>query len=195
MPGETYGAKAYMTEPVHEFAYALFGLTCATIAAVYDVRSHRIPNLLTIPAIAFGLLLHFALGGWGQLLSSAAAGALCLLVFFIFHIAGGMGAGDVKLMAAMGCLFGLSMVGWLLIMTSLAGGVMALGLALYRGRLSSTLTNIASIMVHHSKEGLAPHPELNLSNSQTLRLPYALAIATGSALSLCLLFAHGVRPW
>jgi len=183
-----------MIQPIHELAYALFGLSFASVAAVFDVRSHRIPNLLTLPAVVFGLLFHLTLGGWRQLMSSALAGLLCFVIFFLFYFAGGMGAGDVKLMAAMGCLVGLSTVGWLLIMTSLAGGVMAVGLALYRGRLSSTFGNVASLMVHHGHAGLMPHPELNLSNTETLRLPYALAIAGGSALSLGLLIARGVRP-
>jgi len=183
-----------MTPHLHEMVYAILGVICATVAALYDLRSHRIPNLITIPAIAFGLLLHFVLGGWGQILSSAAAAALCLFVFFIFYFAGGMGAGDVKLMAAIGSLFGLPMVGWLLIMTALAGGVIALGVAIYRGRLWSTLANVGSIVVHHGTNGLMPHPELNLGNAQNLRLPYGIAIFFGSVLCLCLLIAHGVRP-
>jgi hypothetical protein len=59
---------------------------------------------------------------------------------------------------------------------------MALGLILYRGRVKETVSNIGALAVHHRHEGLAPHPELNIANTQTLRLPYALAIAVGSAL-------------
>jgi prepilin peptidase CpaA len=183
-----------MTPQFHEMVYAVLGIVGATAGALYDLRSHRIPNWITLPAIAFGLLFHLLLGGWGQLLSSAAAAALCLFVFFIFHVAGGMGAGDVKMMTAMGSLFGLSMVGWLLIMTALAGGVMALGVAIYRGRLSSTLGNVGSILVHHGNKGLVPHPELNLGNAQNLRLPYGIAIFAGTVLCLCLRMAHGLRP-
>ena len=183
-----------MTPQSHEMVYAVLGVSFATVAALYDLRSHRIPNWITLPAIAFGLLLHLLLGGWWQLLSSAAAAAFCLFVFVIFYVAGGMGAGDVKLMTAMGSLFGLSMVGWLLIMTALAGGVMALGVAIYRGRLSSTLGNVGSILAHHGTRGLVPHPELNLGNAQNLRLPYGIAIFAGTVLSLCLCIAHGVRP-
>jgi prepilin peptidase CpaA len=47
-----------------------------------------------------------------------------------------------------------------------------------------------ALVVHHGTVGLAPHPELNVGNAQTLRLPYALAIAAGSALSLCLLIVR-----
>jgi prepilin peptidase CpaA len=183
-----------MTPQLHEMVYAILGVICATVAALYDLRSHRIPNLITIPTIAFGLIIHLLLGGWLQLLYSAAAAALCLFVFFIFYAAGGMGAGDVKLMTAMGSLFGLSMVGWLLIITALAGGVMALGVAIYRGRLSSTLSNVGSIIAHHGTKGLLPHPELNLENVQNLRLPYGIAICAGAIFCVCLLIAHGVRP-
>jgi len=74
----------------------------------------------------------------------------------------------------------------LLILTALAGGVMAIGLALYRRQLMETCHNMHTLAVHHAIMGLTPHPRFNVSNDRTLRLPYALAIATGSGLSLCL---------
>ena len=95
-----------------------------------------------------------------------------------------MGAGDVKLIAAVGCIAGLSHIGYVLVLTALAGGVMALGLAAMRGRLKETLLNVGAIASHHGHAGLTPHPELNVLNSNTLRLPYALAIAAGSILTL-----------
>jgi prepilin peptidase CpaA len=136
------------------------------------------------------LLLHFSLGGWRQLGSAIVGGLLCGVVFLIFHLAGGMGGGDVKLITAAGCNAGLSLVGPLLILTSLAGGVMAIGLALYHRRLKQTLVNMYTLAVHHGTKGLAPHPDFNLDNAQALRLPYALAIAAGSALSLCVLMVQ-----
>jgi prepilin peptidase CpaA len=69
-------------------------------------------------------------------------------------------------------------------LTALAGGVMAVGLAVARGRLQETLANVGAIASHHTHEGLQPHPDLNLKNAATLRLPYALAIAGGSMLTL-----------
>jgi prepilin peptidase CpaA len=176
---------------VTELLYPAASLLCASIGAVYDVRSRRVPNFLTLPSILFGLLLHFTLGGWKQLGSAAAAGTICGLIFLVFHLAGGMGAGDVKLIAATGCIAGLPLTGQLLILTALAGGVMAIGLALYRGRLRETILNMGTLAVHHRTMGLAPHPEFNIGNARTLRLPYALAIATGSALTLCLLIVQG----
>jgi prepilin peptidase CpaA len=160
------------------------------VGAAYDVAVRRIPNAFTLPAMVFGLVLHFALGGWGQLGTAAAAGLLCGSIFLVFHLAGGMGGGDVKLIAAAGSIAGLSLAGPLLIGTSLAGGIMALSLALYHRRLKETFLNLGALAVHHRSAGLTPHPEFNVGNAQTLRLPYALAIAAGSALSLCLLLVR-----
>jgi prepilin peptidase CpaA len=67
---------------------------------------------------------------------------------------------------------------------------MALSLALYHRRLKETFLNLGALAVHHRSAGLTPHPEFNVGNAQTLRLPYALAIAAGSALSLCLLLVR-----
>jgi prepilin peptidase CpaA len=170
-----------------ELVFPSAALLCASISAVYDVRSRRIPNFITLPALALGLVLHAVLGGWQQLGTAMAAGLICGLVFFVFYLAGGMGAGDVKLMMAAGSLAGLSLVGHLLILTALAGGAMAIALALYRGQLARTLVNMYTLAVHHRTMGLTPHPQFNIGNDRTLRLPYALAIAVGSALTLSLL--------
>lgn len=173
-----------------EFIYSTAALLCAVIGGVYDARSRRVPNLLTLPAICFGLILHFTLGGWRELGSATVAGLICGFIFLAFYLAGGMGAGDVKLIAAVGCLAGLSVIGQLLIYTSISGGVMAIGLALYRRQLKNTIFNIWALALHHKTAGLTPHPELNIDSAHTLRLPYALAIAAGSALSLCLKIAQ-----
>ena len=109
---------------------------------------------------------------------------MCGLIFLLFHLAGGMGGGDVKLIAAAGRTAGLSLVGPLLVLTSLAGGVMAIALALYHRRLKQTLLNVRALVVHHGRAGLAPHADVNLDNAQALRLPYAPAIAAESGLSL-----------
>jgi prepilin peptidase CpaA len=170
-----------------EFVFPAASLLCATLGAVYDVRSRRIPNFITLPAMVFGLMLHAALGGWQQLATAGAGGLICGLVFFVFYLAGGMGGGDVKLITAAGCIAGLPLIGHLLLWTALAGGVMAIGLALYRRKLVTTLRNLCVIVVHHRIMGLTPHGQFNLSNERTLRLPYALAITAGSALTLCLL--------
>lgn len=167
-------------------AYLAIASLCAIIGAAFDIRSRRIPNLLIGPALLGGLLLHLGLDGWRGLMTSFAAAMICGCIFLLFYLAGGMGAGDVKLMAAVASIAGLPSTPYLLILTSLAGGVMAIALALRRGQLRQTLFNIGALASHHAHAGLAPHPELNIQNQGALRLPYGIAIAVGSVATLYL---------
>jgi len=173
-----------MTLMQSQLTYPAAASVCALIGSVTDVRNRRIPNLITVPAFFFGLLLHLFLGGWKQMLTSLAAGLICGVIFLVFYIAGGMGAGDVKLITAVGAIAGLSHIAYILALTAITGGVMAIVLALARGKLKQTLTNVGEIAAHHTQAGLQPHPDLNVKNVKTLRLPYALAIAGGSVLTL-----------
>jgi prepilin peptidase CpaA len=168
-------------------------LLCASVGSVHDVRERRIPNLLTGPAILAALALHAISGGWGEFAGSALAGLIAGAIFLIFFLAGGMGAGDVKLMVAVGCFTGLSPLLMVLISTVISGAVFALAIGVYTGRLHETLRNVGELLLHHSRQGLKPHPDLNLTNARTLRLPFALPIAAGCLFTLCML-AWGARP-
>ena len=168
-------------------------LLCAGIGSYHDVRERRIPNTLTGPAMVAGLLLHLWVGGWAQMGASALAGLIAGGIFLVLYLAGGMGAGDVKLMTAVGCLAGLSSLRLVMVATVLSGGVFALALALYRGRLRQTVRNVFALIAHHRRSGLTPHPELNLGNTATLRLPFALPIAAGCLVTVCALaWEHGL---
>lgn len=168
-------------------------LVCAGIGSVHDVRERRIPNRLTGPAIVAGLALHAIAGGWHGLGDSALAGLVAGGIFFVFFFAGGMGAGDVKLMAAVGCFAGLTPLPLVVIATAIAGAGAALAVSVYNGRLRETLRNVGELLTHHGRRGLTPHPELNLANAGTLRLPFALPIAAGCLFALCTLGLTG-RP-
>ncbi|HLI62563.1 MAG TPA: hypothetical protein VKV05_04130, partial [Terriglobales bacterium] len=91
-----------------------------------------------------------------------------------------MGAGDVKLMAAIGALTGAREAGGVLLATAICGGVLAIAYALYRRRLWATVKNLGSVMKFHAWAGAQAHPELNLDNPAALRIPYGLAIALGT---------------
>jgi prepilin peptidase CpaA len=173
-----------MTPFQSALTYPAIATACAIVGSVFDVKSRRVPNIITFPAFLIGLLLHLGFGGWRQMLSSLAAGVICGLVFLVFYLAGGMGAGDVKLIMAVGCIAGMTHIAYILALTAISGGVMAVGLALVRGKLQETLLNVGELFSHHRSKGLQPHPDLNISNAQTLRLPYALAIAGGCILTL-----------
>ncbi len=173
-----------------DLIYLQCALACAGVAVLTDLRSRRIPNWLTGPAFISGLCLHLALGGWRQmgaaLLAAVIAGGLFLLLF----LAGGMGAGDVKLMAATASLAGLQSIREMLLATVLLGALFAIVAALASGRLRQTLTNSWALLVHHQSRGLVTHPELNVRNQSMLRMPYALPIA-GGCLGALLLMMHG----
>lgn len=178
-----------MTVPATNIIYASTALLCAGIAAVSDLKTRRIPNILTGSSILIGLLLHLVLGGWSGFGLSAAAAGIGGGLFLILYLAGGMGAGDVKLMTAVACIAGYGSVLELLLTTMIMGGVFALVLAVVHGRLKETFRNIGALIVHHRLEGLTPHPDLNVKNTHTLRLPYAMAIAAG-----CLVTFAGLVP-
>jgi prepilin peptidase CpaA len=162
-------------------------LLCASIASIHDIRERRIPNLLCAIAMVCGLALHTGLAGWHGLGDSALAGLLAGGLSLVFWIAGGMGAGDVKLMAAVGCLTGFPPLHMVLSATVIAGGIFALALSAYHGRLRETVRNVAVLIAHHQREGLTPHPELNVRGSRTLSIPFALPIAAGCLYTLCTL--------
>ncbi len=171
--------------------YCAIASFIAILAAGCDIRSRRIPNALVGPALALGLSLHLAMDGWRGLLSSFAAVCIAGGIFLIFFIAGGMGGGDVKLIAALASIVGLGYTGYLLVFTALAGGVMGVGLALLHGQLRQTFFNMSALASHHRHQGLSPHPDLNIKNIHTLRLPYGVAIAIGSLLTLYLHTTQG----
>ena len=168
------------------FIYLGSALAFATVAAIHDVRERRIPNRVSGLGALVGLLLHLFLAGIAQCAWALLAGLLAGAIFFLFYLAGGMGAGDVKLITAVGCICGLHYIVGLLAFTAIAGGIMAAGLAIACGRLKQTFFNVAELISHHGSAGLTPHPEINVLNASTLRLPYALAITAGSAITLYL---------
>jgi prepilin peptidase CpaA len=90
-------------------------------------------------------------------------------------------------MTAVGCIAGTSPLLLLAISTAIAGGIFALAVSIRHGRLREMLRNTAVVLAHHGRWGLKPHPELNLDNPRTLRLPFALPIAAGCLVTLCTL--------
>jgi prepilin peptidase CpaA len=173
--------------PQQEVTFTACALLCASIGSIQDLRDRRIPNVLCGPAIITGLAMHTAIGGWRGLGDSAFAGLVAGGVSLVFWIAGGMGAGDVKLLTAIGCITGLAPLRMVLIATALAGGLFAIGLSIYHRRLRETLRNVAALVMHHRLKGLEPHPDLNLKNARTISMPFALPIAAGCLVTFCAL--------
>ena len=96
---------------------------------------------------------------------------------------GGMGMGDVKLVAAIGTWIGPSQLFFALFVTAIVGGVMALTWAVAGGFLGDLADGTGDLLAGIGKRGLQPHPELVLSNAATRKMPYAPAIAVGTLIS------------
>src|SRR5215472_14200493 len=163
-----------------DFFLLFDALAVAVAAAVIDLQQHRIPNWLTYPAIGMALLLRTHYFGWWGLLTALGGGLLAGGIVFLFYAVRAMGAGDLKLMAALGSLVGPHHIVYVLLGTGIAGGVFALIYAAYRRRLRATFSNVGALLKFHASAGLHAHPELHIDTPEALRLPYCLTIAAGT---------------
>ena len=169
-------------------------ILCALLAlAVWnDLRTRRIPNALVFGGAVLGLLFNSALppgdglfiqvfGGIGFL--SALGGltlGLCLLL--PMYAMRALGAGDVKLMAMIGAFVGPGTVAGITLLTLLAGGVLALAVAGFNGRLKVMLFNTWHMIKYSMLRSLAGEvPKMDAPAAASGRLPYAVAIAAGAA--------------
>jgi prepilin peptidase CpaA len=155
-------------------------------ACVTDLRSRRIPNVLTfgasVAAVAFGAVTGGPAGaGW-----SVAGWAVGCAVFMPWFLLGGMGAGDVKLLAALGAWVGPSAAVWMALYAGIAGGVFAVGVSLARGYLKEMFINVWDLLMFWRIAGVQPHPEITLRTGKGPRLPYAVPITVGAAAVLWL---------
>jgi prepilin peptidase CpaA len=156
----------------------------AAIACAIDLRQRRIPNWLTLGAALAGLGYQVAVHGYGGLLSGGAGLLVGIAIFFIPFALGGLGAGDVKLVAALGAWLGPYEIVWLAIYTVLAGGVLAVGVSLMRGYLRQAFSNIWLLLMHLRVVGFRPHPELTIHQGRGPKLAYGVAIFAGTMVTI-----------
>jgi prepilin peptidase CpaA len=161
-------------------------LAIGAVACVTDFRSRRIPNVLTFGASAAALVFGVISGGAAGLGWSAAGWAVGCAVFLPWFLLGGMGAGDVKLLAALGAWAGPSTAVWMALYAGIAGGVFAIIVALSRGYLREMCRNLWGLLMFWRVAGVQPHPELTLRTGRGPRLPYAFPITAGAVAVLWL---------
>ena len=147
-------------------------------AAAIDVRTRRVPNLLTASLAAAGVA--FAVAGVGRLsIAGSIAGiAIGFGLMLPGHLFGATGAGDVKLFAAAGALLGPAATAAAFIYTALAGGALAIAIACRRGRLQRTVHSAARLVA----SGAANAGEIE-AVTENNRFPYAPAIAVGAVIA------------
>ena len=161
-------------------------LTISVVACVTDLRTRRIPNVLTFGAALAGVIYHLATGGPIGLGESALGWLAGALVFIVPFALGGLGGGDVKLLAALGAWIGPVEALWLALYTGIAGMVMAIAVAAANGYLRTALQNVRLLLCHWQVAGLAALPEITIDGSSAPKLAYALPIFAGMVATLWL---------
>lgn len=156
----------------------------AIIIGYYDVRYRRIPNAFVLAALAGGLALNGIFGGLPGVAASLAGCGLAFVLMFILHIFGAMGAGDVKLFAAIGAVTGAPLVVPTFLMVVLTGGLLAIVSIIRAGTVMTTLHRVLQILV-----GLLPGwqmPKFAVPADRTHTIPYGVAITMGSIISIAI---------
>jgi prepilin peptidase CpaA len=158
-------------------------LAALIIATASDLRNRRIPNWLVFPFLVGGVLVSSLTHGWSGLGQSILGVLLAAFLLGVFYWLGAMGMGDLKLCAAIGAWIGPGQLLTALVMTGLAGGVMAFAWAIRGGFLKEALTGASDLVFGLRKRGLRPHASLVLTNPHARKMPYAPAIAIGTIFS------------
>ncbi len=147
------------------------------LAVIRDMAHNRIDNAITFPGAVLAIGLHLSLSGWigvGYALSGLLVG---LLVLLPFHLAGGMAAGDVKLMAAAGAYLGPLDAFWAGCWSLIAGGVMGLAVLTAKGGVRGGLfASVRQFFTYAMTRVWVPPPA---DSAAAHRFPYAAAIAGG----------------
>ena len=152
------------------------------VIAYFDVRYRRIPNIFVLATLVSGLFINFMAAGAEGLKASAGGCLLAFGLMLVLHVFGAMGAGDVKLFAAVGSVVGMHLVVSTFLVVLLTGGVLAVYTILRNGTALATLTRVLQIFV-----GLLPGwqmPRFEVPADRRHTLPYGVAITFGSLISL-----------
>ena len=161
--------------------FEIFLVPLAVLIIYYDVRYRRIPNPFVLATLITGMVLNFGLAGMNGLISSLGGCVLAFILMFMLHVFGAMGAGDVKLFAAIGSVVGAHMVLPTLIVVVLMGGLLALVSILRSGAFKSTMHRVLRIFV-----GLLPGwemPRFSIPADRRLTIPYGAAITLGAIIA------------
>jgi prepilin peptidase CpaA len=163
---------------------ALEILLIALVAAagIYDFRTRKIPNWLNLSGFILGLGLNtFFLHGAG-IASSGLGLAFALAIYLPLYLLRGMGAGDVKLMAAVGAIAGPSNWLGIFLATALLGGILSVVLIGLKRRFVKTCFNVGLILqeLSHGRPPAVNNPHLDIRDGSSLRMPHGTVIAAGS---------------
>jgi prepilin peptidase CpaA len=161
---------------------ALAALAVASLACWTDLRTRRIPNALTFGAAGAGLVFHVFVSG--SPLTALAGWITGVLIFSPLFLLRGMGGGDLKLLGAFGAWLGPVMALRIGLWSALAGGLLAIAIALGHGYLGSALRNLRLLLTHWRVAGVQPLDTLTLDKGTGPRLAYAVPLMVGLMVAL-----------
>ena len=163
----------------------------ALAAGWTDWRSRKIPNWLTVTGLVAGVALNSYAYGWEGAKSSLEGAGLALVLLLPVVILRGLGAGDWKLMGAVGAFLGPESFLVVLIVSVLVAGVMAIVQMIRARRVVRTLKNLVVLVHGFIIFGLRPNPNVSLDDPESLKLPFGIAAAIGTLLCGCAALWHG----
>ncbi|MDQ6707318.1 MAG: prepilin peptidase [Acidobacteriota bacterium] len=171
-------------EPLNQILLAVL----VTIAAAFDIRFRRIPNWLNLIGLLLGLIANAYLAELQGLGRSALGVAVGFGLYFPLFLLHARGAGDVKLLAAVGAIAGPQGCFAIFLVSAVLGGFVAIVLLIFKKRLRKTLWNVGFILKDLSrfKTPFTANPELDVNNPESLRLPHGAVIALGVYLFLAI---------
>ena len=158
------------------YVFWSLAVVVALVAGVTDWRSRRIPNWLTVPGAAAGLILHIVYFGWAGAKSSLEGLGLAMLVLFPFVLLRAFGYGDWKLVGASGAILGVEDFWTVFIVAAVVNALIALGMVVWQGRLRRTLGNIGRIFGALLRLRV-PDSSISLDNPETAKVPFGIAWA------------------
>ena len=164
------------------FMKLLLLIPLAVAVIYYDLRYRRIPNVLVVAALIAGLTINISYGGWRGALSSLGGFGVAFIPMFLMHVFGAMGAGDVKLFAAIGAVVGLPLVPMTFVVVVMMGAVLAIYSMIRSRTVFTTMHGVLRIFV-----GLLPGwemPRFSLPANRQHTIPYGVAIMVGSVIAV-----------
>jgi len=169
--------------PLSNLSTALL-LAILIVAAVIDIKQHRLPNILTVSTAVLGISLQYALHGWAGVLDGVAGFFTGLLMFLPFYAIRWMGAGDVKMMAAIGTFLGWPETALAMGLSMGAGSVTAFVILALKGGLLDYLRRYGLMLECLLFTGRCAYVAPNEGDASISTFPFGLAIALGSLATL-----------
>lgn len=158
-------------------------LAATAVAAYYDARWRRVPNWLVVGFLTAALALH-AVAGWQSLRASLAGLGLGLGLLFPLFVVRGLGAGDVKFVAALGAAVTYRPLPAILLLTAVFAAAASLVIVVRRGLLARTLRNVGRLAVAWLPGGHGRPPAPSIDSGDALLVPFTLTAATATWLVL-----------